>query len=95
MTLREACEQIVGIDTDPLGCAFVIAGLLRTAVQGEPSTFEGECASIVKAQEVMGISATSPADIRRWLDDLGRLADLDMSNEFWLNMVTADMEDEE
>lgn len=87
MTLRDMCES-VGIDSDPQGCAFVIAGTLRTAVQGEPSTFEGECASLVKASEFYDVR--TPAGIRKWLNALGAAADHDLPKEFWLWMAEAD-----
>lgn len=91
MTLREICEDVIGIDDDPLGCAFVIAGTLRTAVQGEPSTYEGECASLLKATELFPIN--TPAGVRAWLADLGRLPDVDMPNSFWRRMTEAESAD--
>lgn len=94
MTLREVCADAIGIDADPMGCAFLIAAVLRTGVQGEPSTFEGECASINKAAELLGIDPTSPASIRWWLDDIKALADLDMPNEFWAALVDSADADE-
>lgn len=94
MTLREMCIDAIGIDADPLGCAFVIVAVMRTAAQGEPSTFEGECASINKAAELLGIDPTDPAAIRWWLDDLKALADLDLPNEFWAALADSSEADE-
>ena len=92
MTLREAVE-VAGIDDDPLSCGFVIAAFLRTVVQGEPSTYEGECASLIKASEYFDLKTGD--GIREWLADLGRLPDLDLTDSFWLSIVEADQDDKE
>jgi hypothetical protein len=92
VTLRETLENVIGIDDDPLGCAFAIAALLRSAVQGEPSTFEGECASLVKASEHYDL--TNGDGIRKWLGDLGWLPDIDVPDPFWLSIVEADQDEE-
>ena len=91
MTLREAVEKI-GYD-EPLECAFIIAACMRSAVQGEPSTYEGDCASIRKAREHFD---TRTADgIRAWMDDLGQFADFDFPDSWWINVLEADANDEE
>ena len=87
-TLREMCE-IVGIDDNPMECAFVIAALLRTTLQKEPSTFDGECASIVAACETYGLM-DKPESIRKWLDALGKVADFDVPDRVWLSIAEAD-----
>lgn len=92
MTLRELCD-VVGIDSDPLGCCFVIAAVLRSAVQGEPSTFEGECASILKAHE--HYDTWTGAGVRAWLDGLGEAATLDLPDGFILSIMSADGEEED
>lgn len=92
MTLREACEEI-GIDDDPLGCAFAIAAFMRTAIQGEPSTYEGECASLVKASEHFELNTGD--GIRNWLNDLGKIPDIEMPDSFWLSIATADADEDE
>ena len=93
MTLREIVEEI-GIDDFPDQCAFVIASTMRTSVQGEPSTFEGECASLCKLRELTGWRVDSPEDIRSRLADLGRFADHDFPDEFWIAIANADQEDD-
>jgi len=90
MTLREAVA-LIGIDENPLGCGFAIAALLRTAVHGEPSTFEDECASLVKASEHFDLKTGD--GIRKWLADLGRVPDIDVPDSFWLFIVNADSEE--
>jgi hypothetical protein len=92
MSLRDVCES-VGPDAEPMECAFLIAAFLRTAVQGEPSTFEGECASLVKASERYDID--NGADIRRWLDNLGPAAELKMPTVWWAKMVESADADEQ
>ena len=87
MTIREMCEA-VGIDRDPLGCGFVIASALRTAVQGEASTFEGECASLIKASDHFDVNTA--AGIRAWLTDLGKAAEFDFPDSFWAAIARAD-----
>lgn len=95
MTLREVCTEIIGIDDEPMSCAFMIAAVLRTCGQGgSPSTFEGECASLVKAVELLGINLTDPEDIRWWLDDIKAVSDFDMPRDFWERMVAAAEADE-
>lgn len=89
-TLRELCN-IVGIEEDPLGCAFAIACVMRSAMQGEPSTYEGECASLVKASEFFKVN--TPDGIRKWLDDLGALAELDLPEPWLLKIFQADLEE--
>lgn len=86
MTLREACEH-AGIDDDPLGCAFLVAGFLRSSLQGEPSTFEGECASLRVASEHYDL--TTGAGVRAWLADLGRVPDIDAPAAFWRRLADA------
>ena len=88
MTLREMVDEI-GIDECPLECAFVIAALLRTTLQREPSTFDGECASLVMATKVYG-KVNEPESIRKWLASLGKIPDLDVPDSIWLSMATAD-----
>lgn len=88
MTLREACDGI-GIDEDPIGCAFVIAAMLRTSVQREPSTFEGECASINKLHELTGLRMDRPDDVRAWLNDLGTVPDIEVPDSLWLSLADA------
>lgn len=94
MTLREVVND-VGIDEDPFACAFLIAGFLRSVVQGEPSTFEGECASLNKLHELTGWWADSPDDIRKWLADLGAIPDIDVPDAFWDAMAAAGEADEQ
>lgn len=89
MNLREAVD-VVGIEADPLGCGFAIAAFIRTAVQREPSTYEGECATLRAAIDTLPYDVTTPAGIRAWLDDLGTVAELDMPRTWWLNLLTAD-----
>lgn len=92
MTLREAVD-ICDPDADPLGCAFLIAGFMRSALQGEPSTFEGDLASLVMAHEV-GIDTTTGDGIRAWLADLGRVPDVDVPRRFWDEFTRAAEADE-
>ena len=88
-SLRQMCE-FVGIDSNPLGCGFVITALLRSAAQGEPSTFEGELASLVKASDHFDLKAGK--GIREWLTDLGELADMPLPESYWAKIVSADMQ---
>lgn len=91
MTLREMVESI-GIDEDPMGCAFVIAAYLRTADQREPSTFEGECATLVRATEAYG-RMDDPAAVRRFLEAFSGVADIPVPDAFWLSIADADPEE--
>jgi hypothetical protein len=93
MTLREMVNE-VGIDDDPLGCAFVIAGFLRTAAQKEPSTFEGECASINKLHQLTGRDVSKPETIRWWLDDCEPASSLEVPDWWWLEICKAQDRDE-
>ena len=90
MTLRE----FVSLADDPLEASFMIASFLRTVVQGEPSTYEGECATIRKAMEILPFDLTTMEGIQQWLDDLGRLSDINCPNEFWLSMCNSEDADE-
>ena len=81
-TLREFVESI-GPDAEPLECAFLIAMILRSAVQGEASTFEGECASICMAMR-LGIDTKTGDGIRAWLADLGAFADFPLPDRLLL-----------
>ena len=92
MTLREVLGTNDEIDADPLGCAFMIAATLRSALQGEPSTYEGECESLVKASEHYDLK--SGDGIRAWLDRLGVIPDMDLPDRFWLEMADASDADE-
>lgn len=92
MTLREMVESI-GIDEEPFECAFCIASLLRTVIQREPSTFEGECATLVQVTEKIG-RVDEPATIRRWLQLLGRVPDLEVPDSVWMSIVDADQDEE-
>ena len=85
MTLRYVLKYIVGIDEDPLGCAFIIATFLRSSVQGKVSTFEGDCSSLVIASEYYDIQTGD--GIRMWLNDLGKVPDIDVSSEYWLSIL--------
>ena len=92
MTLRDVLGSNDEIDADPLGAAFMIAGTLRSAYQGEPSTYEGECATILKASEHFDLK--SGDGIRAWLDRLGVLPDMELPDRFWLAMCEASDADE-
>jgi hypothetical protein len=83
MTLRELVTKA----DNPLEASFMIAGFLRTAIQGEPSTYEGDCASIVKAMDTLPFDITTPEGIQSWLTDLGTVPDIDMPDSFWLSMA--------
>lgn len=87
MTLRELCD-VVGIDDDPLGCGFAIVAVLRSAVQGEPSTYEGECASLLKASELFDVN--DPQGIRLWLDALGEFTTINLPEKWLLNVFRDD-----
>lgn len=93
MTLRQAVDLVMQ-DGDWLEGAFVIAAFLRTAAQGEPSTYEGECASINKAIDILPFDVKSPEGIQLWLAHIGELADKDMPDKWWKQIAeTADEED--
>lgn len=93
MTLREMLD-FVGIDENPLQCAFVIAGLLRTSIQREVSTFEGECATLLLATEHYG-KISNPENLRRWIDDLGQVMDIDVPDSLWFAISEADKDEQE
>ena len=92
MTLREMCDSI-GIDDEPFECAFVIAGLLRTILQREPSTFEGECATLVEVTKLIG-HVDEPETIHKWLAMLGPIPDQEVPDSLWQSMAEADQEDD-
>ena len=92
MTLRDALGTKEEIDADPLGAAFVIAACLRTAYQGEPSTYEGECASLLVASKHFDLKTGD--GIRAWLADLGTLPDMELPNRFWLSICDSAEVDE-
>lgn len=77
-TLRELVEQFSSDDdpSNPFECAFLIAMVMRTAIQGEASTIEGECLSLIKAREHYDLESMD--GIRQWLDDLGECADTEV-----------------
>lgn len=87
MTRREAVDH-VNPDLYPGQAAFIIAGFLRTVVQGEPSTFEGECASLNAAAKHYDLR--SGDGIRAWPAALGGVPDIPAPTGFWLNMLDAD-----
>ena len=91
MTLREICDMI-SIDKNPIECAFVIASSLRTILQGEPSTIEGECATILAAEEEYG-SVTDPSSIRLWLDRLGPVSEANIPDRILRGIVEANQSD--
>jgi hypothetical protein len=93
MTLREMCDSI-GIDDNPFECAFCIAALLRSSLQREPSTFEGECATLVEVTKLIG-RVDQPETIRRWLGMLKAIPDMEVPDSTWLSIVNADLEDDE
>ncbi len=92
MTLREMCDSI-GIDDNPLECAFCIAALLRSSLQGKLSTFEGECATLVQVTKRIG-RVDEPETIHKWLGMLDTIPDTEVPDELWLSIVNADPEDE-
>ena len=92
MTLRDVLGSNDEIDADPLGAAFMIAATLRSAAQGEPSTYEGECATLAKASEHFDLK--SGDGIRVWLTRLGVIPDMDLPDSFWLSMAAAADSDE-
>lgn len=91
MTLREMLE-VIGIDEEPLQCAFIIAALLRTVVQREASTFEGECAGLVEVSKLVG-EMNRPESVRKLLDGLGGIPDMEVPDSLWLQIATADAEE--
>lgn len=78
---------LLDVDADPLEAAFLIAGFLRTAVQGEVSTFEGECASLLKAGEHFDLK--SGDGIRAWVADIGVLASHPIPAWWWAKIADA------
>lgn len=91
MTLREMCDTI-GIDDNPFECAFCIAALLRTCHQGEPSTFEGECATLLQVTEHIG-RVDEPETIRKWLATLKKIPDMEVPDSVWLSITEADKDE--
>ena len=78
MTIREIAnltlEDSQASLGDLSGSLLTMLGILRSGLQGEPATFEGELVSALKWTDIYGkISADG---IRRWLDDIGKLADM-------------------
>ena len=91
MTLREMVNEI-GIKEEPLQCAFVIASLLRSTLQREISTFEGEYSSVLMASEVYG-NQNTPEGVREWLRCLGKVPDIDVPNKVWAAIAYADKDE--
>ncbi len=87
MTLREMVDSI-GIDAEPLECAFCIAAFVRTVAQGEASTFEGECATLVAATEKIG-RVDEPDNVRKLLEMFSNVADMEVPDSFWVDMATS------
>lgn len=81
------CES-TGIDEAPFECAFVIASFLRTVDQGEPSTLDGDCATLCAVCDSHG-RPDDPDAVRRWLLALGDLPDREVPDELWLSMIEA------
>jgi hypothetical protein len=79
MTLRELVEDTIGVE-QPLDCLLIGFQLLRTANQGEPATFDGCLSSIGRWLDWYG--EATPANVRRWLDDLGAAAEAEFPMSF-------------
>jgi hypothetical protein len=90
MTLREMIDSI-GIDEEPLECSFVMVAFMRTVLQGEPSTFEGDCASLIKTAELVG-RPNQPETVRKVLSHLGPIPDMEVPDSIWLSIANADAE---
>lgn len=84
-TLREAIE-LLDIDSNPIGSSMIIAGWLRSMDQGEPSTREGECASLNGVMDVYG-RIDDPANVRKWIEDIGPALDKPMPDAWVENLV--------
>lgn len=93
MTFRQMAELIDSEDKmDSVGFLQVAFQILRSAVQNEPATFEGCCASILKWIEFYGTPTKD--SVEKWLDDTPTIADLDIPDSMWDFAWSAEESDE-
>lgn len=85
MTLREAVNEI-GINEEPMECAFLIIGFLRAARTGVVGTFEDDCAGLLVVTGEIG-RVDGPDTVKKWLDMLGRIPDMEVPDSVWLQLT--------
>lgn len=93
MTLRELVE-IVDIDADPEQAAVMLITVVRSSLQGEPSTVEGETASYLKAEEFYG-TMSDPANVRKMLAGFEQIMDIEIPRSLLRKMLDSYERDEE
>ena len=84
MTLRELVEDAIGLES-PLPCLVCAFQVVRSIVQRETATWEGCCASLEAWLDIY--QEVTPTNVSRWLEDLGRLADLDLPDALVLQAL--------
>ena len=89
MTLRELVDiSGLGNDEEAIGFLMIAFQILRSSLQQEQATFEGCCASALRWTELYG--SPTPNKVRQWLDDIGRLAEFNIPDEFIAECMTTE-----
>jgi hypothetical protein len=84
VTLRELMVDAVGLD-DPFVCVVSALQVLRSAALGETATAEASFGAL--AMWLRHYRELTPESVKRWLDDLGELADVDIPNKVVLEAL--------
>lgn len=96
MTIQELIKTIIGDEpmSDDLAmeCFFAIAGALRTRVQGEASTFEGECAGIMAVMDKTGIRPDA-SGLKRFMEECPHILAIEIPDAVLRMMAEADDEE--
>jgi hypothetical protein len=94
VTIRRLCDSLLDEEPPdpaaPLLAIIAALAVVRTLVQGarETATNEGIAASLMVWKDRYG--ETDATSVRRWLDELGTLADLYIPPDFIEKVIKAD-----
>lgn len=87
MTFRELVTEIIGLD-EPQSALMGAMQIFRSLNQREAATFEGCCASAVEWVKYYGNPTAD--SLKQWLNDIGKLADMNIPDELIASWNTLD-----
>lgn len=89
MTLREIIE-LVREDSDeswPVEAMFAVCGALRTAAQGEASTYDGDCTGLLAWTTKYGPPTSE--SVRQFMDECPQLMEMEIPDSALLQWVNS------
>lgn len=96
MTIKELINVVIE-DEEPtdllaLGCFLAIAGALRSVEQGEPSTFDGECSSVLALMNQTNYQPTVEG-LQKFMEECPAILSIEIPDQTLFDWANADEEE--